>query len=186
MCLRSPHGIALSFALSHLVHTPCFLCLTAVAIRMSSSRWISSKTIFLLFNVDSLDHQCRPRPALPFATEPIILFILRADSAFSTAVFAFYFQPAITEGWVSFTSRSWESCSIWKSHTLPNLNSLTSANVGSFSFVDELYRATFIKELGAPNHFFIYLLINHSIFSTFVIDTSYTCKGYENLGNNSK
>ena len=47
-----------------------------------------------------------------------------------------------------------ESCSIWKSCTLPNLNSSTSDNVGSFSFIDELYSATFVKELGTPNHFF--------------------------------
>ena len=101
MCLRSLHVIALSFALSHLVHAPCFLCPTAVAKRLTSD------TICLLFNVNSLDHQrcgCRPRPAFPFDTEPIISFILRADSAFSTAIFAFYFRSVITEGWAFFTS----------------------------------------------------------------------------------
>ena len=52
----------------------------------------------------SLDHQqcgCRPRPAFPFATVPIISFILRADSVFSTAIFAFDFRLVITEGWNS-------------------------------------------------------------------------------------
>ena len=58
MCLRSPHVTALSFVLSHLVHVPCFLCPTAVAICVTTSRWwISFKTIFFLFIVDSLDHQ---------------------------------------------------------------------------------------------------------------------------------
>ena len=118
--------------------------------------WISSDTIFLLFNVDSLDHQrCgyRSRPAFPFATVPIISFILRADSAFSTAIFAFHFRLVMTEGWVFFTSGSRESHSIWKSRTFLNLYSSTSYNVGSFSFVDERYSATFVKELGTLNHF---------------------------------
>ena len=113
--LRSLHVKALFFALSHLVHAPCFLCPTAVAKRLTSSRWwISSDTIFLLFNMGSLDHQhcrCRPRPAFPFATVPIISFILRTDSAFSTAIFAFHFRPVITEGWAFFTSGSRESAS---------------------------------------------------------------------------
>ena len=154
----SPCDSSLSFALSHLVHAPCFFCPTAVAKGLTSSRWwISSDTIFLLFNVDSLKHQCcgcRPRPAFPFATGPIISFILRANSAFSTAIFAFYFRPVITEGWAFFTRGLWESSSIWKSCAFPNLHSSTSDNVGSFSFVDELYSATFVKELGTPNHFF--------------------------------
>ena len=70
----------LSFALSHLVYAPCFHCPTAIAICPTTSRWwISSETIFLLFIVDSLDHQhCgwRPRTALTFSTVPIISFIL--------------------------------------------------------------------------------------------------------------
>ena len=48
--------------------------------------------------MDSFDHQrCgrRPRPAFPFTTVPIISFILRADSALSTAIFAFHFRPVI-------------------------------------------------------------------------------------------
>ena len=163
MSLESPHVIALSFAFSHLVHAPCVLRPTAIAKRLTSSRWwISSETIFLLFIVDSLDHQCcgwRPRPALPFTTVLIISFILRDDSAFSTAIFAFHFQPVITEGWVFFTRGSRESRSIWKSCALPNLNSSTSDNVRSFSFVDELYKDTFVKELGTPNSFsYIYWL----------------------------
>ena len=117
MCLRSLHVTALSFALSHLVHAPCFLCPTAVTKCLTSSRWwISSDTIFLLFAMDSLDHQCcgcRPRPAFPFATVPIISFILRADSAFSTAISAFYFRPVITEGWAFFTRGSRESHNIY-------------------------------------------------------------------------
>ena len=88
---------------------------------------------------------------------PIISFILRADSAFSTTIFALHFRPVITEGWMFFPGGSWESRSIWKSCALSNLNSSTSDNVGSFSFVDELYSATFVKELGTPNHIFVYL-----------------------------
>ena len=153
----SLHVTALSCAFSHLVHAPCFLCPTAVAKRLTSLRWwISSDTIFLLFAVDSFDHKrygCRPRPAFPFATVPIISFILRANSAFSTAIFAFHFRPVITEGW-AFFSGSRESRSIWKSCTFPNLYSSTSDNSGSFSFVDELYSAPFVKELGTRNHFF--------------------------------
>ena len=82
MCLRLLHVTALSFALFHLVHTSCFLCPTAVAKCLTSSRWwISSDTIFLLFDMDSLDHQCcgcRPSPAFPLATVRIISFILKA------------------------------------------------------------------------------------------------------------
>ena len=62
----------------------------------------------------------------------------------------------------------------------------TSDNVGSFSFVDELYSAMFVKELGTPDHFLINLLINCSIVSTFVSDTSYICNGHANLGINPK
>ena len=105
---------------------------------------------FLLFDVDSLDHQrwgCRPRPAFPFATVLTISFIL-------TANFAFHFRPVITEGWAFFTSGSQESRSFWKSRAFPNLYSSTSDNVGSLSFVDELYSAIFVKELGTPNHSF--------------------------------
>ena len=151
MCLRSPHVTALAFALSHLAYVPCFLCPIAVAI------CLTSETIFLLFIVDSFDHQCcgwGPRPALSFATVSIISFILRANSAFSTAIFTFHFWPVIMEGWAFFPSGSRESHSIWKSHALPNLNSSTNDNVGSFSFVDQLYSATFIKKLGTPDHFF--------------------------------
>ena len=180
---------ALSFAFSHLVHAPYFLYPTAVAKRPTSSRWwISSDTIFLLFAVDSFGHQlcgCRPRPAFPFATVPIISFILRADSVFSTGIFAFHFRPVITEGWAFFTSGSRESRSIWKSCAFPNLYSSTSDNVGCFSFVDELYSATF-KELGTPNHLFINLLIYLFIVSTFVSDTSYICNNHANLGINPK
>ena len=90
MCLRSLHVTALSFALSHLVHAPCFLCSTAVAKHLTSSRWwISSNTIFLLFSVDPLDHQrcgCRPRPAFPFATVPIISFILNSQQLFLPSI----------------------------------------------------------------------------------------------------
>ena len=142
---------------------------------------------FFLFNMDSLDHQrygWRSRPAFPFATVPIISSILRADSAFSTAIFAFHFRPVITEGWAFFTSGLWELCCIWKSRTFLNLFSSTIDNIGSFSFVDERYSAMFVKELGTPNHFFINLQINCSIVSTFVSDTSYICMGHANLGIN--
>ena len=158
MCLRSLHATALSFVYSHLVHAPFFLSPTAVVKRLTFSRWwISSDTIFLRFAVDSFAHQRygrRPRPAFPFATVPIISFNLRADSAFSTAIFAFHFRPVITEGWAFFTRGSLESRNIWKSRAVPNLYSSTSDNVGSFSFVDELYSAAFVKELGTPNDFF--------------------------------
>ena len=156
MCLSSLHVTTLPFALSYLVHAPFYPCFTAVRKRLTSSRWlISSYTIFLLFNMDSLDHQLcgwRPRPAFPFATVPIISFILWVVSAFSAAIFAFHFRPVIPEGWAFFTSGAQESRSIWKSHAFPNLYSSTSDNVGSFSFVDELYSATFVR-LGTPNHF---------------------------------
>ena len=135
MCLRSLHVTALSFALSHLVYAPYFLCPTAITKRLTTSRWwISPDTIFL-FAVDSLDHQrcgCRPRPTFLFATVPIISFILRAGSAFSTAIFAFHFRPVITVG-------DERSRNIWKSRAFPNLYSSTSDNIVSFSFVDEVY-----------------------------------------------
>ena len=44
----------------------------------------------------------------------------------------------------------------------------------------------FVKELGTPDHFLINLLINRSIVSTFVSDTSYICNGHANLGINPK
>ena len=101
LSLRSLHVTAVSFAFTHLIHASCFLCPAAVAKCLTSSRWwISSNTIFLLFNVDFFDHQTltMPRPVFPFATGPIISFILRDDSVFSIAIFAFHFRPVITEG----------------------------------------------------------------------------------------
>ena len=56
----------------------------------------------------------------------------------------------------------------------------------SFSFVNELYSATFIKELRIPKHFFVYLLFNRSIASNFVIDTSFIYIDHDNLGINPK
>ena len=98
---------------------------------------LSPCALFPLSYMDSLDHQhcgCRPRPAFPFATVPIISFILRANSAFSTATQQLHFWLVITEGWVFFTSGSQESRSIWKSRTFPNLYSSTSDNVGGLIY----------------------------------------------------
>ena len=52
----------------------------------------------------------------------------------------------------------------------------------SFSYIDELYDSTFVKDLGSPNHFFWNLLIKHSIFSTLQSDTSYIYIGHAYLG----
>ena len=140
---------ALSFVLSHLVHAPCFLCPTAVAILLQGDEFLPKPFFFCLLWI----------PAFPFATVPIIYFITKADSAFSTAIFAFHFRPVIREGWAFFTIGSRGSRHIWKSRALLNLNFSTSDNVGSFSFVDELYSTTFVMELDTPGHFFVYLLI---------------------------
>ena len=96
----------------------------------------------------------KPLDTLPFATVLIISLILRADFVFSTAIFAFHFWPVITGGWVFFTSGLRESRSIWKSRALPNLSSSISDNVGSFSFVVELYK--FIKSVLSTIFSYIY------------------------------
>ena len=54
--------------------------------------------------------------------------------------------------------------------------------MGNFSFVDELYNATFVKDSGTPNHFFRNLLIKCSTFSILESDTLYICIGHANLG----
>ena len=139
---------------------PCdssvFCTLTLGLCALFPLSYISSKTppdtIFLLFNVDYLDHQrcgCRPRHDFPFATVPIISFMLRADSAFSVVIFAFHFRPVITEGWAFFICGLWKSSSIWKSRAFHNSYSSTSDNVGSFSFVDELCSTTFVQDLNS-------------------------------------
>ena len=153
--------MVLSLMFSHLVHAPCLGCTTAMARCLLSSKWwISSETILCLFFVVSFDrHRCAWSPALPTATELITSFILREDSAVFTAYSVSHFRPVMA-GCALFTSGSTEWCSIWKSCTLLNLNSSTSDFVGSFSFID----ATFVKDLGTPNHFFRNLLIMHCIF----------------------
>ena len=83
---------------------------------------------------------------------------------------------------VHFSQVGPQSCSIWNSRALPNLNSSTSDFVGSFSFIDELYNAMFVKDLGTPNHFFRNLLIKLSIFSILESSTSYICIGNANFG----
>ena len=45
--------------------------------------------------------------------------------------------------------------------------------MGRFSFINELYNAIFVKDLGTPNHFFRNFLIKLSIFSILKSDTSY-------------
>ena len=149
--------MVLSLVLSHRVHEPCLSCIIAMARCLLSSKWwTSSETILCLFYVVSFDHHhCgwRPSPALPVATEPITSFILKEDSAVSAYLMS-QFWPIIMAGCALFTSWSTELCSIWKSFVLPNLNSSTSDFMGSFSFIDELYNATYVKDLGTPNHFF--------------------------------
>ena len=177
----SLHVIVLSLVFSHLVYAPCLGCATAMVRRLLSSKsWISSETILRLFFVVSFDHHLcgwRPNPAFPVATEPITSFLLRENSAVSTACFSFHFRPVIMAGCAFFTCGSTESRNIWNSHALPNLNSSTSDFVSSFSFVDELYKATFVKDLGTPNHFFRNFLIKLSIFLILESDTSYICTG---------
>ena len=69
-----------------------------------------------------------------------------------------------------------------KSCFLPNLNSSTCDFVNSFIFVNELYNATFVKDLGTPSPFFKNLLINRSIFfSILESDTSYICISHADL-----
>ena len=94
---------------------------------------------------------------------------------------AFNFRPIIMAGCTLFINRFSESRSILNSRALTNLNSSTSDFIGSFSFVDELYNATFVKDLGTPNHFFKNLLIKLFFFSILESDTSYICMGYTNL-----
>ena len=146
---------------------------------------ISSETILRLFFVVSFNHHrfgWRPSPAHPVATEPITSFILREVSAVSTAYLASHFRLVIMAGCALFTSWSTESCSIWKSRALLNLNSSTSYFVCSFSFVDKLHNTTFVKDLGTLNYFFRPLLIKRSIFSILESDTSYICIGRANVG----
>ena len=182
----SLHVMVLSLVFSHLVHASCLGCATAMARCLLSSKWwISSETILCLFFVVSFDHhRCgwRPSPALPVATELITSFILREDSAISTGYLAFHFQSVTMAGCVLFTSGFIESSSIWNSRALPNLNSSTTDFMVSFSFVDKLYNATFVKDLGIPNHSFRNLQIKCSIFLTIERDTSYICIGHANLG----
>ena len=118
---------------------------------------LSENILRLVFLVSLEHHHCRwrPSPALPVTTKPITSFILREDSAVSTAYSASHFRPVIMAGCALFTSGSTESRSIWKRRALPNLNSPTSDFEGNFSFVDELYNDTLVKDLGTSNHFYI-------------------------------
>ena len=170
LSLKSLHMTARSFALSLLVHAAYFVCPTAVGKCPTSSRWwISSDTIFLLFNVDYLDHQrcrCRPWPAFPFATVPIIYFIRRADSAFSTAIFAFHFRPVITDGWAFFTSGSRESRSIWKGHAFPNSYSSTSDTLEVLVLLMNYIVPRLLRNYVIPTIFYRF---NRTVVLTFVI-----------------
>ena len=178
ICLISFYVMILSLVFSHLVHALHLGCATAMARRLLSSKWwISSETILRgIFwppvvgaDQDRVSHL------------PITSFILRENSAISAAYLAFHFRPVIMAGCALSTRGSSESHSIWKSRALPNLNTSTSDFVGSFSFVDELYNATFVKDLETPNHFFRNLLIKRSIFSILESNTSYICIGDANL-----
>ena len=113
--------------------------------------------------------------------EPITSFILREDSAVSTAYFTLHFLPVIMAGCALFTSGSTVAQHLEKS-CFTKFKFSASDFMGSFSFIDELYNATFVKDLGTPNHFFRNLLIKRSIFSILGSDTSYICIGYANLG----
>ena len=86
---------------------PC--ALFPLSYSLTSSRWwISSDTIFLLFNMDSLDHQrsgCRPRPSFLFAIVPMILhyqqlFLISISNRLSQK--AGYSSPVGCESHVAF------------------------------------------------------------------------------------
>ena len=178
----------LSLVFFHLVHILCLGCVTAMARRLLSTKWwISSETILrlsllsLLTTTVVVEYQVRLSQLLQ--NRLLLSFcVLREVSAVSILYLASHFRPVIMASCALFTSGSTASCSIWKSRALPNLNSSTSDFVGSFSFVDELYNATFVKDLGTPNRFFNYLLFKHSIFSILKSDTSYICISHANLG----
>ena len=110
MCLRSLHVTVLFFwtlPLGPCTPFPLSYCCRKTPNFLKTMNFFRYN--FFLFNVGSLDHQrcrCRSRPAFPFATVPIISFILKADSAFSTTIFTFHFRPVITEGWAFFTCGS--------------------------------------------------------------------------------
>ena len=97
-------------------------------------------------------------------------------------IFSVPFWTCYYGGYALFTSGSTESRSIWKSRALPYLNFSTSDFVGSFSFIDDLYNAKFVKDLGTPNIFLGSYWLSAPFFSILESDTSYICIGYANLG----
>ena len=159
MCLRSLHVTALSFALSHLIHAPCFLCPTAVAKRLTSSRWwIYSDTIFLLFAVILWTANAADEGQdLLFHLPPCQLFLSsRGPIQHSQQLFL----PSISNRL---------SPKAGHSSTVGRENHAAFGRVALFLIyipqqvttlevlvlLMKLYSATFVKELGTPNHFFL-------------------------------
>ena len=74
-----------------------------------------------------------------------------------------------------------ESSDIIWSLTLPDLNSYIIDFSGNFSFVCLQYIATLDKPGGNPNHFQVNLFIFASIFSTALVEISYTMRGHNSI-----
>ena len=70
---------------------------------------------------------------------------------------------------------------IWR-RTVPILNSSTNEDIGSCRFQELVYKPTFEKQGGTPNHLRRYLLLYRWIRSTRDSAISYTCKGPKRRG----
>ena len=93
----------------------------------------------------------------------------------------FHFLPVFNVGFKDFNSLSLESFSIIWSLTLPDLNSSIIDFSGNFSFACLQYIATSDKPGGNPNHIRVYLFIFASIFSTALVEISYTQRDYNSI-----
>ena len=163
----------------------CLHCLTDVAVCLASSVWwISFKTIFHLFNLNSLDHKCcgwRSIPALPCDN----YFLSWGPTLHSLLLVS----PSIFNKFLwktrHFSQVGHESHIASVKDTTYQIYNSTSDDVRSFTFIDELYNVMFVKDLSIPKPFLYTYRSNPPFTSNFVSATSYICFGHE-LGINLK
>ena len=150
----------MSFAFSHLVHAASFLCPTAVAKRLTSSRWwISSDTIFLLFAGDSLD------PPTLWKVGLYLLFHLPQCQLFLSS----WGPIQHTQQWFFPSISDRLSQKVGHSSPVGRESHATVGRVALFQIYIPQQVTTlevlvllmnyilprFVKELGTPNHFFL-------------------------------
>ena len=120
------------------------------------------------------------------ATQPSSIGLSDAYDVFHSASWAALtaddFEPHFISGYTFWIILSAESFIIMWRRTFPILNSSTSEDIGSCRFPELVYKPSYEKQGGTPNHLYRYLLLYCWISSTWDSAISYIYKGHKRWG----